>query len=98
VLFVQFSGNPPDIFSWQKNRSCGCTLSQTDTLISQIDQVIQEIRDIKEPIDSSSINNTTVAKLLKSKGPHAQTEHSTHPRQDISGRDENDGVETCDNK
>jgi hypothetical protein len=73
-------------------------LSRTDTLISQIAQVIQEICDIKGPIDSSSINNTMVAKLLKSKDPTPQKEHNTHPIQDIGGRDGNDGVETCDNE
>jgi hypothetical protein len=73
-------------------------MSRTDTLITQIAQVIQEIRDMKGPVDSSSINNTTVAELQESKDPIAQTEHSTHPTQDISGRDENGDVETCDNK
>jgi hypothetical protein len=66
-------------------------LSRTDTLITQIAQVIQEIRDVRKPIDSDSINNTTVAKLPKSKDPIAQTEHNKLPRQDTSERDGNDG-------
>jgi hypothetical protein len=67
-------------------------------LITQIAQVIQEIHDIKRPIDSRSINNTTVAELLESTSPTTQKEHNTLPRQDIGGKDENDDVETCDNK
>jgi hypothetical protein len=73
-------------------------VSRTDTLITQIAQVIQEIHDIKRPIDSSSINNTTVAELLESKDPTAQTEHNKPPKQDIDGRGENDDAETCGNK
>jgi hypothetical protein len=73
-------------------------MSRTDTLITQIAQVIQEIRDIKGPMDSSSISDATVAELLKSKDPTARREHSTHPRQDIGGKDGIDDVRTCDNK
>jgi hypothetical protein len=73
-------------------------VSRTDTLIHQIAQVIQEIRDMKEPIDSSSINNTTIAKLQESKDPIVQMEHNIHPRQDIGGKGESGDVETCDNK
>jgi hypothetical protein len=52
----------------------------TDTLITQINQVIQEIHDIKGPIDFSSINKTTVAELPKTKDPTARKEHNRYPK------------------
>jgi hypothetical protein len=70
----------------------------TDTLITQINQVIQEIHDIKGPIDFSSINKTTVAELPKTKDPTARKEHNRYPKPDISGRGENDDVRTSDNR
>ena len=77
-------------------------MSQTDTLITQIAQVIQEICDIKGNNKYIPVVNEMVhKKLLLLEGTTtqvAQKEHNIHPRQDIGGKDESDGVETCDNK
>jgi hypothetical protein len=73
-------------------------VSQTDTLITQIAQVIQEIRDIKGDEIPSSNKYHKNSQLLDTTNPTAQKEHNTHPKLDTDGKGESDGVRTSDNK
>jgi hypothetical protein len=72
------------------------------SLFTQINQVIQEIHDIKRENKYIPVVNEMVHKkpllLEETTTQAAQKEHNKHPRQDIDGKDENDGVKTCDNK
>jgi hypothetical protein len=73
-------------------------VSQTDTLITQIAQVIQEICDIKGDDISSSNKYHNKDKLLETTDPTARREHNKHPKEDIDGRDDSYDDKNDNNK
>ena len=81
---------------------CTCIklwLSQTDTLITQISQVIQEICDIKgNKILGSNNKYHKLEKPPDTAGPIVQREHNRCPKGDTDETGVPDDDETNDNK